>query len=67
MELTLEECQTLINALNVQAKAGFEDGLIGSQKAFIMVMKLQNHATELTNAAKPKSNGEAIPEAELVK
>ena len=50
MELTIQECNFLLNAINAQAKTGFNDGLAGSQQAMSMAMKLQNHASTLSQS-----------------
>ncbi len=73
MDLTIEECQFMLNAVNAQAMSGFKDGLAGSQRAMVIAAKLQVYATELANPTEEtpaqvmeRPNGEDIPEAEVV-
>ncbi len=69
MELTIEECQFLLNAVNAQAMSGFKDGLAGSQRAMVIATKLQVYATEISNPASApmtdRPNGEDVTQAEL--
>jgi len=60
MDLTIQECQFLVNSLNVQATAGFADGLNGSQQALVLVAKLQNYANTL-NQPDTAPPVEAVP------
>lgn len=67
MELTIAECEFLLNAINAQAKTGFADGLAGSQMAMAMAMRLQQHAKTLAappvkEKEKPKRR-EKLPRA----